>query len=287
MDEWPDDLPNEREYLILAHFQEHLDKWRRSIKEVIDRDEVSEPTHPQNLEYLHVLGWLFTLEKLIKGIAKGKLSVSNAEGLRGAFNRLSSIVQLALAKDEYSISQYWAIERLLMAKTFDLSKAYLDKVSEADEADLSLARGWEMRRLMGDLSFVVMPALPNQKSVLEGPVRLNPQMAHMPLSINASRQAGWTADTTLQSLSVDLYQTQMWERGYSEIDTSTLWKDLKKVKKWEETLTEEERRNTEQVMINGVEQNEWPYFRRYRLGKVVKRTDVKRKRKLKKGPLAK
>jgi len=117
--------------------------------------------------------------------------------------------------------------------------AEIESVAQLNHTSPELARGFELRRLMCELSWVVEPE--GDYDVLSGPVRLisNPQPGDEEIweVANEHRASGMT----LQSLAIRVYNYRLQDKGLDAKDESSLDRDLRRVKEWEETLTPEQR----------------------------------------------
>jgi hypothetical protein len=172
-------------------------------------------------------------------IRKGTLLEVDGHTLADIIDELLPVLEQARAGDEFAEKRILAIFKLLAPEMYDLPMTAVEQILEKYYTRAALARGWEIRKLMGTLSLGVEPSKPG-KSVLEGTVRLTSSPALM------QRKTYWReykkmrsgyevalehwpkrGAPTLKSLAVKVYLTRLRSEGFTTISEASLEEDLK------------------------------------------------------------
>jgi hypothetical protein len=192
---------------------------------------------------------MFMIAALVK---KGELTEFEA-GQMGTFaDGIVSILIRAHDGDERAQNQLKAIHKLIYPDTYEVPATVIAELVDHYHTRPSLARGWRLRNLMGELSWVVSPARKNAKSNLDGPIapttnkNRNSHTMFDPISkkrISAAKVADrhWKRGVTLKTLAIRVYLEELHKQGFEALDERSLKRDLKAVEEWEKTLPKERR----------------------------------------------
>ncbi len=182
---------------------------------------------------------LFCVLRAAALVKKGSLSKSDASMLHAFLDGVVSLLARVSAGDELAMNQFKAADKIIFPEQYEVKAAEIESVAQLNHTSPELARGFELRRLMCELSWVVEPE--GDYDVLSGPVRLisNPQPGDEEIWEVANEHSA--SGMTLQSLAIRVYNYRLQDKGLDAKDESSLDRDLRRVKEWEETLTPEER----------------------------------------------
>lgn len=192
---------------------------------------------------------VFTIAALEK---KGNLS-EEEHGWMSRFTKgLLHILIRSYKGDENAQIQLKAIDKLIFPDTYELPKTVIKDLAEKYYTRPALARGWRLRRLMGNLSWVVEPTKNTAENVLDGPIKLREKsepkghtiydsIKRKDVSAYEVAKKHLTRGVTLKTLAIRVYLEELQNQGFEGIDERRLKRDLKEVENWEETLPKERR----------------------------------------------
>lgn len=191
---------------------------------------------------------IFTIAAMIKN---GKLD-DEADGWMGRFtNGLLEILIRAHNSDELAKNQIKAIDKLIYPDTYELPRTVIEKLAKQYHTKAPLARGWRLREIIGNLSWVVEPVRKGA-SVLAGAilVRDKEKTSSHRIYIQSEKRERpaydvakkhWTRGVTLKTLAIRVYLEDLQQQGFEGIDERMLKRDLKEAESWEETLPKDQR----------------------------------------------
>jgi hypothetical protein len=151
---------------------------------------------------------------------------------------LVAIILLAGYGDEPSQLQLKAIEKLTQFAKYELPLTKIKDIADRYETSPSLARAWEIRRLMSYLCAVVEPKGRSVK--MKDKALVSPYWADLWEAANRHVKP----NTTLTSLALHLYLDQLQKEGIVDetatISEGSLKRDLKLAREWERAASEDE-----------------------------------------------
>jgi hypothetical protein len=196
-----------------VHRCEDCDRWQDMIKSV-----------PGVLN-------LMVLDAALKGPAMDDYYFA----VQDIVTNLVDVAFRAIHGDERANDQLKAIEKLTYPEKYDLSHTKITELVENYHTPPSLARGWELRRIMDELSWVVEPAAGRPYLSKEVSLRSNSKRGFAEAFELAGKH--WKPGSTLQSLAIRCYLDLLAEQevvtGADEISGKSLERDLRKLRQWE------------------------------------------------------
>jgi hypothetical protein len=146
--------------------------------------------------------------------------------------------------DEIAHQQLNIIHSFMFPKQYEVPEHVIEKLSKKYRSG-HLTRAWELRKLMYEISDLVVPTKTNAENILKSPVQLLPQ-ADRKHSLYPLVKKHLKRGTTLQILAIRIYLEMVNEReDQGAIDERTLKRDLQRLRKWEESDVEHMRRKKE------------------------------------------
>jgi hypothetical protein len=173
--------------------------------------------------------------------------------------RLYYLLEAVAAGDTGAELQLRAIEKLLQPEKYDISGTDIEKVARIDRFSPQIARALELRKLMAQLSFAVEPTNTDKPFAVTAKVKVanearppglpfwdNQTRFHKPgeTLIDAARRH-WNPKSSLQSLALGIYKEYLQGNAYTsddDIDDSSLRRDLVALRRWEQSVTAQQRR---------------------------------------------
>jgi len=158
---------------------------------------------------------------------------------------LLTIISLAGHGDEQSQIQLKALKKLVRPRKYEIPISKIREIVDRYETSPPLARGWELHKLMSNLSLVVEPLKKDRPYTADQPItmRANPQAVFVGLSDLARQHL--KQNTTLQSLAIHIYLEHLQKEGITDeneaINERTLKRDLQRVRDWEKNASPEEK----------------------------------------------
>jgi hypothetical protein len=166
--------------------------------------------------------------------------------VREIVSRLAFLVMLAEFGDEKSATRIKAVEKVLSPEKYDLPHSKIEELVDRYETSPPLARGWELRRLMSQLASVVQPQKKGGAFTETQPISLIDDPPDYLAHVAELARRHWKQNTTLQSLAIRIYLKQLQEKGVTDageaITDRSLKRDLARVREWESTASEDEKR---------------------------------------------
>jgi hypothetical protein len=145
-------------------------------------------------------------------------------------DKLISLAVQAEKGDEKASNQLAVLHKVAHPSSYDLPSTVIKKIADSYHTSPHLARAWDVRDLMLELSYVVEPTNFN-RSVAEGPVRLAQRGKHEhPMRAKAEKFIN--THSTLQSLAIAIYLDQLDAEGIT-LNAGQIKTDLRKLKEWE------------------------------------------------------
>jgi hypothetical protein len=187
----------------------------------------------------------FNLISLNKLIERGAVAADYHWTVSEIVEGLTRLVMLAARGDERSATQIKAIEKLINPEKYELPQNKIKELVERYETSPPLARGWELRRLMSLLAFVVQPLKKDGKSSENQPIKLRDNPPDFYVHLTGLARKHWKPNTTLQSMAIRIYLEELQEKGITDegeaITDRSLKRDLAKVREWERNASEDEK----------------------------------------------
>lgn len=190
---------------------------------------------------------------------------------------------LSVFGDEASDVQTKAIEKLIWPEKFEIPRSKIKDIVDRYETTPSLARAWELRIIMSNLSNVVEPKRQGKPLSECQPIRLRdaPVPAYY-VSLWDTAKRHLKTNTTLQSLAMRIYLEQLQQQGVTDenqtISDRSLKRDLEKAGIWERITSEDEK--LRRGRTTGAELSEGPLiWYRFSEGWKVRRQAAKTKAK--------
>jgi hypothetical protein len=158
---------------------------------------------------------------------------------------LLTIIALAGHGDEQSEMQLKALRKLVKPRKYEIPISKIREIAERYETSPPLARGWELHKLMSNLSLVVEPLKKDRAYTANQPIamRLNPPAVFVGLSDLARQHV--KPNTTLQSLAIHIYLEHLQKEGITDeneaINERSLKRDLQRVREWEKSASGDEK----------------------------------------------
>jgi hypothetical protein len=151
------------------------------------------------------------------------------------FKLVHYVVLSAIAGDQRAMNQLKALDKLTYPWNYELHEKKIKELVESYQTPPSLARGWELRRLMDELSPVVEPA--KGRYDLSGVVKLKTNQGLASAGAAELACKHWKPGSTLQSLAIRCYLDILLEDELNddeEITVKLLERDLRNLRRWEE-----------------------------------------------------
>lgn len=137
----------------------------------------------------------------------------------------------AVKQDRQARDKMKAIERIIKNDLFELRNHDIKDLAEKSYNE-SRARAWDIRRMMGFISYVVTPKEVGVKSILSGKVKLlDREYVKAGHLWGIQAQEIWNPKATLQSLAVQIYLRELEKQGKS-IDSDSLKRDMREARTW-------------------------------------------------------
>lgn len=169
---------------------------------------------------------------------KGFLSIEEWREMSDLISGLILVFLRSHEGKEIARDQIEILHRFIFPNKY---KIHDDRVKELARMyrNTSLARGWALRKLMKELSDIVVPARANAKNILAGAVRISTETHAKEHFLYQEAMRHWTRAATLQLLAIRIYLARAQvatsaEGKESTLDERMLKRDLMKVRKWEE-----------------------------------------------------
>lgn len=173
-------------------------------------------------------------------IEKGELAPEYQTTISEIVGLLSMLILLADEGIEQCQIQIEAIKKLAHPNKYEIP---INKIIEIANYETSptLARAWELRRIMSHLTNVVVPRHPTKPFTHNQIVRMrtSPAFSVFQALWDLARKH-WNPNSTLQSLAIDLYLIDLDREGVT-CDARTLKKDLQHAREWEHLASEDEK----------------------------------------------
>jgi hypothetical protein len=165
-------------------------------------------------------------------VKNGIIGRQTAETLFQTIDKLVSIALHAEKGDEKASNQLQVLHKVAHPFSYDLPSTVIKKLADSYHTSPHLARAWDVRSLMLDLSHVVEPTK-FDRSVLEGPVKLTTRDLHLiDRKLHATAEKHIKRGSTLLSLATSIYLETLDKEGI-KIDPRQIRFDLEKLKEWE------------------------------------------------------
>jgi len=132
-------------------------------------------------------------------------------------------------------SQIKAIEKLIYPEKHELGLSVIDEIAKHYRPNPSRARGYQIRYLMGWALPFVEPVLIENDGLTEGPIRLKSNLPEHMRKVWGFNDVveNLKTGTTLQSLAINMYCSQLQREGFDSITRESLRRDLRNLKEWE------------------------------------------------------
>lgn len=163
---------------------------------------------------------------------KGIIGKRAQETLSQIIRALVSIAYHAESGDEEASNQLQVLHKIAYPSGYELPATVIKGLADSYHTSPHLVRGWAIRSLMLELSYVVEPTRLD-RSVLDGAVRMvqrNKLSFERGLYEKASKFI--RTGSTLQSLAITIYIDNLEKEGIT-IDPREIKRDLQKLKEWE------------------------------------------------------
>lgn len=127
------------------------------------------------------------------------------------------------------------IKSFMFPKRYEVPDQVIDKLSKMYRS-AHLERAWELRRLMYEISELVVPVRANSENIFKIPVKLKPEANpnHPLYELVSSRLKNLKRHTTMQMLAIHIYLHIAHKTGKTGIDERSLKRDMQKLRRWEE-----------------------------------------------------
>jgi hypothetical protein len=164
---------------------------------------------------------------------KGIIGKETRETVTQIIHQLVRIALAAEKGDTESSDQLKALHKISYNRNYELPATVIKNLVDSYHISPHLARAWDIRDLMLDLSYVVEQTRAD-KSILECSVKLstrdNARRFNEALYDRAAKHI--KRNSTLQSLAIEIFIEDMEAEGIS-LDPRGLKRDLQKLKEWE------------------------------------------------------
>lgn len=168
---------------------------------------------------------------------KGLISRESEKTLSEIIHNLVRIAFRAQGGDELASNQLKVLHKIAYPFNYELPATVIKNLAVRYHISPHLARAWDVRELMYELSYVVEP-VNFEKSVLEGPVTLKTHNLGMRDVYNKAKHH-IRRGSTLLSLAISLYIERLEQEGIA-LEPRDIKRDLQKLKKWESANLKED-----------------------------------------------
>lgn len=152
---------------------------------------------------------------------------------------------MAAQGDEQAILQLKAIDKLIRPAVYELPFTKIREIINSYETSPPLARGWELRRLMSDLSTMVEPLNKDRAYTFDKPIAIRKNARPWYDDLLDLARKHLKRNTTLQSLAINIYLERLQKEGITDegdaITEKTLRRDLARVRDWERMASDDEK----------------------------------------------
>lgn len=188
---------------------------------------------------------------ILEDISKGEFPLSyilnptERDELRELISGLIGLLVRAHVGDITARHQLEIIHTFMFPKQYEVPPHVVDALAKKHRSG-HLLRAWALRRLMYEISEVVIPAKPDAESILEGRVRLSPDANpnHPLYKLVRKHLNSLKRGTTLQMLAIHIYLQKASDADVLGIDERTLKRDLSRLRKWEQDDESHKREKT-------------------------------------------
>ena len=170
---------------------------------------------------------MFQIGALTGTVIKAK----TRETLRQIIHSLVRIAYRADQGDDKAADQLRVLHKVAHPKSYELPATVIKSLADRYHTSPHLARAWDVRGLMLDLSYVVEPTQ-FDRSVLDGPVKLTTHSVHLHRELYDRAARHVRKGTTLLSLATTIYIEELDREGIT-LDPRQIKRDLQKLKEWE------------------------------------------------------
>lgn len=179
---------------------------------------------------------------ILEDISKGEFPLSyilnptERDELRELISGLIGLLVRAHVGDITARHQLEIIHTFMFPKQYEVPPNVVEALAKKHRSG-HLLRAWALRRLMSEISEVVIPAKSNAESILEGRVRLSPDADpnHSLYELVRTHLNNLKRGTTLQMLAINIYLQKASNADVPGLDERTLKRDLSRLRMWEET----------------------------------------------------
>ena len=161
---------------------------------------------------------------------KGLIEKEAEKTLSEIIHSLVRIAFRAQGGDEKAANQLKVLHKVAYPFNYDLPATVIKNLADSYHISPHLARAWDVRELMYELSYVVEPTN-FERSVLEGPVTLKTHNLGM-RDVYQKAKHHIRRGSTLLSLAISLYIEQLEQEGIA-LEPRDIKRDLQKLKEWE------------------------------------------------------
>jgi hypothetical protein len=163
----------------------------------------------------------------------GDLSQEETKELEILLAGLLRILLRAHRGEEDARNQLLVVKKLLFPSKYQVPVQVIEGLAKKYNTSGPLARGWELRQLMSQLSPLVIPAKPDTNEVLKGRIIISETLEAKKSSLYQEASRSWRRNMTLQGLTIRIYLNRMASKGDQSCDERSLKRDLQKVREWE------------------------------------------------------
>lgn len=162
----------------------------------------------------------------------GFISAEAADAIRDIIRALLGIAFRANKGDEKALDQLAVLHKVAHPFSYDLPRTVIKSLANSYHTSPHLARAWDIRALMLELSYEVEPTS-FDRSVADGPIRATTRDLHT-VNRNLLKEAEphIRKGTTLQSLAIEIYMQRLASEGIN-VELRQIRADLRKLKEWE------------------------------------------------------
>lgn len=175
------------------------------------------------------------LIRMFQAGALAKKGIIKREQRKVLFEVIRMLVPIAFQAskgNKQAVNQLNVIHKVAYPGSYDLPGTVIQTLADSYHTSPHLARAWDVRSLMLDLSYVVEPTNFN-RSVLEGPVKLTTRDLHtINPKLHALAEKHIKRGTTLLSLATSIYLEALDKEGI-KLDPRQIRQDFEKLKEWE------------------------------------------------------
>jgi hypothetical protein len=137
--------------------------------------------------------------------------------------------------DAVAHHQLNVIHSFTFPKKYEVPSQVVERLSKRYRSG-HLIRAWEIRRLMYEISDLIVPMNPDAESILKSPIRLRSDAdpGHPLYKLVSQRLGSLRRPTTLQMLAIHIYLLRAQESGVLGLNERTLKRDLQRLRRWEQ-----------------------------------------------------